>query len=119
MALIDMPLTVAFDADGFYPQQLAQALETKTITLRLDTATAAVALTIADHYPPRPDAVWMPINDLIDCLSPRAYNRMRDRVMYSPSAYYVDEAEGERLQASLDANPTAYLFAMRRMGEVA
>lgn len=91
--LIEIPILVAFDRD---PRVDNLPAGSRSFTLRYSTdACADVLAQWTDHYPPRPDAVWVTdasgvILSLLSHAADREISRRADR---NPETYAVSEMQ--------------------------
>lgn len=91
--LIHLPIKVQFDTG---PGR--HTLDTQAFTLRFDSETSDTPVEITRDDPDRPEAEWFPCATIVEMMAPRSWNRLMDRLRYSPIDYCADPVEGDRRQ---------------------
>lgn len=96
--LVHLPIEVAFDAGAY-----RDTLDKQSLTLRFDSETSDVPVEITRCDPNDPDAEWHPAEAIVEMMAPRSWNRLMDRLRFSPVDYCADPTEGDRRQQLLYA----------------
>lgn len=91
--LIYLPIEVSFDAGP-----CRDTLDRQALTLRWDTEITDVPVMITADNPECTDAHWQPAEAIVEMMAPRAWNRLMDRIAWSPVDYCADPDEGDRRQ---------------------
>lgn len=91
--IVHLPIEVAFD---FGPCR--DTLDRQTLTVRFDTETTDVPVEVTRDDPTNPKADWQPASAIVEMMTARAWNRLMDRIQFSPIDYCADSEEGERRQ---------------------
>lgn len=91
--LIHLPIEVSFDAGP-----CRDTLDRQALTLRWDTERSDVPVMVTMDDPERPDANWQEAQSIVEMMAPHAWNRLMDRIRFSPIDYFADPVEGDRRQ---------------------
>lgn len=91
--IVHLPIEVAFD---FGPCR--DTLDRQTLTVRFDTETTDVPVEVTRDDPTDPKADWQPASAIVEMMTARAWNRLMDRIAWSPVDYCADPDEGDRRQ---------------------
>lgn len=91
--LVLLPIEVAFDAGAY-----RDTLDKQSFTLRWDTETTDIPVEITRDDPADPTAEWHPAAAIVEMMAPRAWNRLMDRIAFSPVDYCADPTEGDMRQ---------------------
>jgi hypothetical protein len=106
--LIQIPVTIVFDCESTHPVNRSGRGHARIFTLRYDTVDTAAPASYTTSYPPAANALWTEDRDglLLDMMRSDMEAAIKAKATRHPTDYCSDTAEGERLQAALDA-PTA------------
>lgn len=96
--LIHLPIKVTFDTGTD-----RHTLDEQSFTLRFDSETSDVPVEITRCDPNDPKAEWHPAEAIVEVMAPRSWNRLMDRLRFSPVDYCADPTEGDRRQQLLYA----------------
>lgn len=91
--LVHLPIEVAFDAGAY-----RDTLDRQSFTLRFDSETSNVPVEITRDDPTNPKSEWHPAEAIVEMMTPRSWNRLMDRLRFSPIDYCADPVEGDRRQ---------------------
>lgn len=91
--LVHIPIDVAFDAGAY-----RDTIDKQSFTLRFDSDTSNVPVEITRCDPNDPKAEWHPAEAIVEMMAPRSWNRLMDRLRFSPADYCADPVEGDRRQ---------------------
>lgn len=100
--LVDIPFLIYADAQD-NGRDRTDAVDKRVMTVRVEIDNPNSNANACSHYPPRPDAHWFDGEPLLMAIGGQEWKKLLARARANPVDYCADAAEGERLQAEMDA----------------